>query len=219
MAVDDDIFKYLICKLPEQRAAVEKLNLQSVQHLFDAVMSSTQPAKAHPKRLVVSKARLVNFVNAHCCKAFLDFASMKRMGLIVIAGKFPRQTVTLRSEAPRVTPPAHIARPSYSKHFALNGFLSEDTALAKAIRLSLATKTNTKMTAPQELCCPMTLKLFEDPVDTIHGMTYEREAVTTWLKTNNTDPITNDVLLVTTVWPNELMRQRVRQFVDIDSCH
>lgn len=205
-----DIFKYLICKKPEQRTAVQKQNIKSLPDLFEAVMSSSQKT-AHSKALpVVSKARLVNFVNAHCEKAFIDFQLMKRTNVIEVSGKYPNQTVKLCSNL-FVTPRAT------NSNFALNDFLSEEKALAKAIQNSLSCM-NTMHTEPRDLCCPMTGKLFEDPVDTIHGMTYERHAVTAWLKTNNTDPTTNDYLLVTTVWSNESMKQRVAEFVEQRSC-
>ena len=38
--------------------------------------------------------------------------------------------------------------------------------------------------APDELCCPITLELMLDPVQTILGQTYEREAIEDWLKTH-----------------------------------
>ena len=48
--------------------------------------------------------------------------------------------------------------------------------------------------APDELCCPITLELMRDPVQTILGQTFEREAIEDWLKTHKTDPVTGEKL-------------------------
>ena len=59
---------------------------------------------------------------------------------------------------------------------------------------------------PRDLCCPLTLELFVDPVKTGHGQTYERAAIESWLKTHEADPIAS--LPVTTLCPDEDMRKR-----------
>ena len=47
-----------------------------------------------------------------------------------------------------------------------------------------------------DLCCPITLELFKDPVKTIHGQTYERSAIEDWLLTKNIDPMTGESLKI-----------------------
>jgi hypothetical protein len=49
---------------------------------------------------------------------------------------------------------------------------------------------------PLELCCPITLLLFQDPVKTLHGQTYERAAIEDWLESKSTDPMTGDILKI-----------------------
>ena len=61
---------------------------------------------------------------------------------------------------------------------------------------------------PRELCCPLTLELFVDPVKTIHEQIYEREAIEDWLRTNTTDPMTSLALPVRTLYPDDDMRRR-----------
>ena len=61
---------------------------------------------------------------------------------------------------------------------------------------------------PKELCCPLTLELFLDPVKTIHGHTYERAAIQGWFRTNTTDPMTREDVPVTTLHSDEDMRKR-----------
>ena len=75
----------------------------------------------------------------------------------------------------------------------INGNLSEEVALAKALEESARIS---KPPPPLELCCPITLELFTDPVQTIHGMTYERSAIVEWLKKHDTDPLSNEPLRV-----------------------
>jgi hypothetical protein len=45
---------------------------------------------------------------------------------------------------------------------------------------------------PQPFKCPITSLVMHDPVVTICGDTYEREAIETWFKRNNTNPLTNE---------------------------
>jgi hypothetical protein len=44
---------------------------------------------------------------------------------------------------------------------------------------------------PSHLVCPLTAELFEDPVCTTVGMTYERSEIEKWFRKNDTDPMTN----------------------------
>ena len=60
--------------------------------------------------------------------------------------------------------------------------------------------------APDELCCPITLALFVDPVQTVRGQTYERAAIEDWFTTHKTDPMTGETLITTTVYPDSVMK-------------
>eukprot|EP00966_Prymnesium_polylepis_P202532 4692060-Prymnesium_polylepis.1 len=53
--------------------------------------------------------------------------------------------------------------------------------------------------APDELCCPITLALFVDPVQAVRGQTYERTAFEDWFTTHKTDPMTGENLFTTTM--------------------
>ena len=59
-----------------------------------------------------------------------------------------------------------------------------------------------------ELCCPITLELFRDPVKTLHGQTYERAAIEEWLASNDVDPLTGATLAGKAVFPDAEMRSR-----------
>jgi hypothetical protein len=47
---------------------------------------------------------------------------------------------------------------------------------------------------PSQLRCPITLNLMIDPVVAHDGITYEREALESWLKKENTSPLSGAVL-------------------------
>lgn len=73
--------------------------------------------------------------------------------------------------------------------------------------------------APDDLCCPITLALMREPVQTLLGHTYEREAIEGWLKTHRTDPMTGEPLLVTAVFPNADIKERCRLFRENSVLH
>ena len=67
---------------------------------------------------------------------------------------------------------------------------------------------------PPEFLCPITCDLFKDPVILgTTGHTFEREAITEWLRLNNTDPLTNNPLISTTLSPNYSLLEAVNRYV------
>ena len=60
--------------------------------------------------------------------------------------------------------------------------------------------------APDELCCPITLAMFIDPVQTIRSQTYERAAIEDWFTSHKTDPMTGETLITTAVYPDLVMK-------------
>lgn len=65
---------------------------------------------------------------------------------------------------------------------------------------------------PQHLVCPITLNLFEEPVSTKYGHTYEREALLQHLENHSRDPLTQQPLASTDVFPNFSIRQAVEEY-------
>ncbi|CAF1252150.1 unnamed protein product [Rotaria sordida] len=57
------------------------------------------------------------------------------------------------------------------------------------------------------LTCPLTLTVFIDPVIAADGFTYERSAITTWLKNNDRSPMTNQKLPNKDLNPNTVIKQ------------
>ena len=62
-----------------------------------------------------------------------------------------------------------------------------------------------------ELRCPLSGKLFEDPVLTTEGNTYERREIAKWFEENNTDPVSGAVLESKLLIVNTTVRRAVEQ--------
>jgi hypothetical protein len=58
---------------------------------------------------------------------------------------------------------------------------------------------------PNDLVCSITTALLTDPVIAADGHTYDRPAITEWLKTNDRSPLTNEKLTNKTLIPNRKM--------------
>ena len=61
-----------------------------------------------------------------------------------------------------------------------------------------------------EYVCPITAQIMTDPVCTLDGFTYERKAITEWLRTNDTSPATGARLESKNVIPNITVRCLLR---------
>jgi hypothetical protein len=65
---------------------------------------------------------------------------------------------------------------------------------------------------PDDYICPITAEIMTDPVSTLDGFTYEREAITEWLRTKDTSPVTGTTLESKTLIPNLSLRSMIRSF-------
>ena len=65
---------------------------------------------------------------------------------------------------------------------------------------------------PVELICPITQTLMHDPVLTVQGNVYERAAITEWLQSHATDPVTNAPLTALTLIPCNPIKAEVEAF-------
>ena len=65
---------------------------------------------------------------------------------------------------------------------------------------------------PDHYVCPITAEIMTDPVCTADGFTYEREAISEWLHTKDTSPVTGATLESKTLIPNHLVRCLLRAF-------
>eukprot|EP01035_Chromulina_nebulosa_P020896 gene20896-27086_t len=60
--------------------------------------------------------------------------------------------------------------------------------------------------------CPITTTLMEDPVICTDGSTYERSAITRWLRGSKRSPTTNLVLENKTLIPNIALRHLIKEY-------
>ena len=67
---------------------------------------------------------------------------------------------------------------------------------------------------PDEYICPITSEIMTDPVSTSDGFTYERAAITEWLRTKDTSPKTGATLESKILIPNYSHRSMIRRFVE-----
>ena len=67
---------------------------------------------------------------------------------------------------------------------------------------------------PDDYVCPITAEIMTDPVSTLDGFTYERAAITEWLRTKDTSPKTGAQLESKTLIPNYSLRSIIRSFAE-----
>ena len=67
---------------------------------------------------------------------------------------------------------------------------------------------------PDEYICPITAEIMTDPVTTQDGFTYEREAITEWLRTKDTSPKTGATLESKALIPIHSLRSVIRAFAE-----
>ena len=73
---------------------------------------------------------------------------------------------------------------------------------------------------PSHFVCPLSLKLFIDPVSTVEGFTYERAEITPWLEQGKlTSPSTNMPLAATNLIPSMAIRAGVISFIEGEFSH
>ena len=68
---------------------------------------------------------------------------------------------------------------------------------------------------PDDFICPITAEIMTDPVSTLDGFTYERAAITEWLRTKDTSPKTGATLESKALIPNHLVRCMIRAFNEV----
>ena len=64
---------------------------------------------------------------------------------------------------------------------------------------------------PDEYICPITQVVMIDPVLGSDGRSYERSAITEWLRTHNTSPLTREVMTAETLKPNYALRSLIQR--------
>lgn len=71
---------------------------------------------------------------------------------------------------------------------------------------------------PEYLLCPITLELLIDPVVLVEtGQTYERAMIKKWLRTHDSDPISNQQLKTKRIVPNVALRHTIEDWLHQNS--
>ena len=102
----------------------------------------------------------------------------------------------VRMSSRRVAPPVHNAAvaPLAAPSEAIGGEGGRGGVLAECQHVYVA------------CMCPITAEVMTDPVSTLDGFTYERAAITEWLRTNDTSPFTGAKLESKMLIPNLTVR-------------
>ena len=69
-------------------------------------------------------------------------------------------------------------------------------------------------TAPDALCCPISMEIMRDPVISADGHTYERAEIESWFANNRTSPKTGAVLPHCSLIPNHAVKAMISDFHD-----
>ena len=148
----------------------------------------------------------------------------KKAGRVIAAGYEPSEAPSAAAPAP---PPAAAPRPAVS---AAGRVAAEGAAVAKADALERATadgdegsntgaagpssEASKAAEVPDDYMCPITAEIMTDPVCAADGFTYERTAISEWLRTKDTSPFTGATLESKFLFPNYSLRNVIRSFVE-----
>ena len=213
--------RYLVIKHERQRQLLRAHNVRTLYDLFQSVQCDTDRVPFMRDALVVLKGRLISWLNVTCHNLYMDFPKLKRDPLVRMGGQYPFQYVAI----------LHQRVPSMVQQFSgLNMGMSDEAALERAILVSTRlmhqdAARKKRRDAPEDICCPITLDVFVDPVTTIHGTVYERSAILDWfakqderalekkVKPAYTDPMTNEALPTNAVWSHKETREKIRAYM------
>jgi len=67
---------------------------------------------------------------------------------------------------------------------------------------------------PSEFCCCITSEPFSDPVCCADGFTYERSAITSWLRNHDTSPLTGSPLPSKALVPNLTLKKAIIEYCE-----
>ena len=165
----------------EDGPCLARLNLHDMEDMWRYIAASTPPVEDANVQLVIHKRHVIGLCTHRCKKLLFDFDKLYRERGVVVGGAWPNQWIALRmpnARRQRVTelPPE---RPAPTPQV----WVDDEEAIAEAIRQSLAImppspqlkstlgmrtipklkEITTSIDGPLELCCPITLQLFQDP--------------------------------------------------------
>ena len=66
---------------------------------------------------------------------------------------------------------------------------------------------------PRAFLCPITLEIMTDPVIASDGHTYERDAITKWIRSKGKSPMIQKPISSATLVPNYNLKSQIREFL------
>jgi len=69
-----------------------------------------------------------------------------------------------------------------------------------------------QLQVPKDFLCPITQDIMKDPVVAADGYTYEKRAITKWIKRKGTSPVTREELSKDRLFPNRLLKKQIEDF-------
>ena len=71
--------------------------------------------------------------------------------------------------------------------------------------------------APEEFICPLTLEVMVHPVMSIHGHSFEKDAIFDWLQSNPVCPLTREPMRLSRLVTNENLRRKIAAWCEENS--
>mmetsp|Transcript_2681 Transcript_2681/g.4941 ORF Transcript_2681/g.4941 Transcript_2681/m.4941 type:complete len:275 (+) Transcript_2681:1467-2291(+) len=107
------------------------------------------------------------------------------------------------------------ANPTVIKHLTLQELKAVESKMhdaSRKLKSEIEAFYARSLTFPNEFLCPLTHEVFQDPVITKDGHTYERKAISLWLQNHDTSPMTNIRLVDKSLTPNISLRNSISAF-------
>jgi len=82
-------------------------------------------------------------------------------------------------------------------------------SLASSVAASALDDRSAADDTPHMLICPLTRELMRDPVSTVDGQVYERDAILRWLEKHDTSPLTGEALPIKLLIPSLPLRSMI----------
>jgi len=76
---------------------------------------------------------------------------------------------------------------------------------------------NEEDNVPEEFICPITNEIMKNPLMSIHGFSFERDAIFEWLQTHSTCPLSRRELTVSKLVTNCALRERIRGWCEANN--
>jgi len=209
-----------LASTPKQRAALEAAGIEpTLAGLVRHVHDTTPLCKRFDFPvcgLCVHKSRL--YQAAKRFAVYLDIDAAVSDGKACIGGSRPLEWVAilmppcplLKGDGPgpaRECPLLKTATPTRARPPSPKSTM--DLSAERKIELPKVPRDVHLVAAADDLCCPITLERFKDPVVAEDGFTYERDALASWILRSPTSPSTGAPIGAAIV-PNHLLRRLIR---------